>query len=368
MLLAPAATFLAQPAAAQQRASVAPTVRSMTVNADDGLSPGSTLRFQVTAAARARKVDVVLGRSGIVVPLQERAPGTYTGTYVVRRADHIDPTQLISARVTPAAGSQTIARNFSYPAGFQSLAMGAANPDADRGGERGRRQARDEHVPQITDLTPANGERVSERGRTHIAARLADVGSGIDPSRVTVRVDGRDVTDDARISADEVNLRTDLEPGRYTAEVKAYDKAGNMASKAWTFDVASADRRGDRDRDHDRARDRDHDRISSGPLPLQITSHANGAMVGNSVTLEGRTVPFASVHVQVDSVANVGGLLGVTQPVVDRTVQADRNGNFSVAVAPSGYALPGQRYDVHMTATDGDQRAEERITLQRRQG
>jgi hypothetical protein len=388
LLLAPAATFLAQPAAAQQRAHVAPTIQSISVNADDGLSPGSTLRLQVTAAPRARKVEVVLGRSGIVVPLQERAPGSYTGQYVVRRADRIDPTQLISARVTPAAGGQTIARSFSYPPGFQALAMGAGEANADRDRDRDRygdrdrdhygdrdrdddrgrerRHARDENVPQITELTPANGERVGERGRTRIGARLADVGSGIDASRVTLRVAGRDVTADARISADEVNYRADLEPGRYTAEVRAYDRAGNMASKAWTFDVASAER--GRDRDRDRDRDRGNDRVGGGPLPLQITSPANGALVDNSVTLQGRTVPFASVHVQVDSVANVGGLLGVTQPVLDRTVQADRNGNFSVAVAPSGFAIPGQRYDVRMTATDGDQRGEERITLQRRQG
>lgn len=444
MLLAPAATLLTQPAAAQQRATVAPVITSMAVNADEGLSPGSTLSFQLYAAPRARRADVVLGKSGIVVPLRERTPGDYTGSYTVRRSDRIDPTQLMAARVTHR---QTIARNFAYPPSFQALALGAGpapvaaaaptierfvmrpmgriepgrelhfrllgapgadawldipgvisgvdlaetrpgvyegsytvrrrdNLDAFRsaiatlrsgsarstakldmnwnGWEHDRQQARDERAPQITDLMPANGERITERGRARIGAKLSDEGSGIDPASVRLRVAGRDVTSDARITEDQVEYRADLDPGRYTAELTVRDRAGNTSSKAWTFDVAN-----DRDRG---------DRYSGGPLPLRITSHANGATIdGNgALRLEGRTAPGANVRVQVESVASVGGLLGVTQPVLDETVQADRDGRFSVAVQPSGLPIPGQRYDVRMTANNGYQTAEERITLQRR--
>ena len=444
MLLAPAAaTFLAQPAAAQTVA--APVITSMAVKADEGLSPGSTLSFQLYAAPRARKADVVLGKSGIVVPLRERTPGNYTGSYTVRRSDRIDPTQLMAARVTHR---QTIARNFAFPPSFQALAQGAGPapvavvagaptierfvmrpmgriepgrelhfrlmgaPGADawldipgvirgidltetrpgiyegsytvrrrddldafrnavaslrsgnakatakldmnwNGWEHDQRQARDERPPQITDLMPANGERITERGRAHIGAKLSDEGTGIDPASVRLRVAGRDVTADARVTEDEVQYRADLDPGRYTAELTVRDKAGNATSKAWTFEVAGD--RGDR-------------YYGGGPLPLHITSHANGATIdGNgALRLEGRTAPGASVRVQVESVANVGGLLGVTQPVMDQTIQADRDGHFSVAVQPSGLPIPGQRYDVRMTASNGGQTAEERITLQRR--
>jgi hypothetical protein len=79
-------------------------------------------------------------------------------------------------------------------------------------------------------------------------------------------------------------------------------------------------------------------------------------------------VPGASVRVQVESVASVGGLLGVTQPVADQTVTADRDGRFHVAVNPRGLPIPGTRYDVRLTATSGSQTAEERITLHQRQG
>jgi hypothetical protein len=87
-----------------------------------------------------------------------------------------------------------------------------------------------------------------------------------------------------------------------------------------------------------------------------------------NLSLQGRTAPFANVRIQVESVASVGGLLGVTQPVADQTVQADRNGQFSVLVSPRGLPIPGTRYDVHLTATSGSQTAEERLTLIQRQG
>jgi hypothetical protein len=90
---------------------------------------------------------------------------------------------------------------------------------------------------------------------------------------------------------------------------------------------------------------------------------------GGNLSIHGRTVPYANVRVQVDSVANVAGLLGLTQPVADQSVQADRNGDFGVSLAPRGsLPLPGQRYDVHVTATSGGQTAEERLTLIQRQG
>ncbi|HEX2545427.1 MAG TPA: hypothetical protein VHL79_11140 [Ramlibacter sp.] len=453
MLLAPvAATFVTQPVAAQQRA--APSITNMSLNSDGGLSPGATLRVQVYATANARSASLQLGESGITVPLRQQTAGNYTGTYVVRRSDRIDPTELLTARVT---FDRTYSRSFNYPPGFQALAMGAApqgsaapqaaapqrlavdrfvmrpmgrieagrelrfrlrgapgadawmdipgvingidlaevrpgvyegtytvrrrdNPDAFRNAvatlrsgnqratarldlngrdddDRQPTQARDDRAPQITDLFPDNGARIGERGRAEISARLADEGSGIDPAGVRMRLNGRDVTGDARVSPDEIRYRADLPPGRYTAEVTARDQAGNQTIKTWTFDVTAG---GDAPRD----------RVGSGPVPLQLTSHNNNAVVdGNgNLALRGRTAPFANVRVQVDSVASVGGMLGLTQPVADQTVQADANGNFNVVVSPRGLPIPGTRYDVRLTATSGSQTAEERITLIQRQG
>jgi hypothetical protein len=364
MLLAPvAATLVAQPAFAQQRAAVAqPSISTMSINADAGLSPGSTLRIQVTATPNASRATLALGDGGVVVPLQQQAAGTYTGSYVVRRADRLDPLQLMTARLT--FGERTYSRQFNYPAGFQSQAMGAApaaaGARADNNRREPERQARDERSPRIEDLTPSNGERVRERGRTHIAARIFDEGSGIDPNTARVRLNGRDVTDEARITAEEIHFRGDLGPGAYKVEVSVKDQAGNATTKSWNFEVvAGEDRRGE-------------ERRGEAPrgVPLQLTSHADNTFIDGrgNLLLQGRTLPGATVRVQVESVANVGGLLGVTQPVADATVQADRNGVFSVGVQPRSLPIPGMRYDIRMTATSGGQSSEERLTLIQRQG
>jgi hypothetical protein len=447
MLLAPvAASFIAQPAHAQTRAAVAPQITNMSINSDAGLSPGATLRVQVQATPNARRASLSLGDS-LTIPLRQQSAGTYAGSYVVRRSDQIDPTQLMTARVT--FGERVYSRQFNFPPAFQALAMGAAparapaierfvmrpggrleagrelrfrlvgapggdawldipgvingvdlaetrpgvyegtytirrrdNLDAfadatatlrngnqratarvdvrgddrefggrDRDREVGRDRVRDDRAPQITELTPGNGERVGDRGRTHLSARLSDEGSGIDPGSVRVRLNGRDVTADARVTPDELHYRADLAPGRYTAEVTVRDQSGNATTKSWSFDVMAGDRIGG---------------TGTSELPLQITSHSNNMVIdaAGNLSIHGRTVPHATVRVHVEAVASVGGMVGLSQPVADYTVQADRNGYFGVAVAPrGGLPIPGQRYDVRVTATSGSQAAQERLTL-----
>ena len=458
MLLAPlAGGLLAQPAAAASAAPAPAAVSNMSLNSDAGVSPGATLRVQVNAPPNAEKASLTLGASGDTVPLRQQSPGSYTGSYVVRRSDHIDPTQLMTARVTVAG--HTYSRGFNFPPAFQALAAGAGpeaaapasamrierlamrpmgrmepgrelhfrmigtpggdawldipgvirgidlaetrpgvyegsytvrrrdDPDAfanavatlrngnqrvtarldvrdddrdaervgnrDRDGDRLAVRGRDERSPQITDLMPANGEHVGDRGRTQVGARLSDEGSGIDPASVRLRLNGRDVTADTRVSPDEAQFRGDLDPGRYTAELSVRDRAGNSTTKTWTFDVTPGDRVG-----------------SAGPLPLTVTSHRNNAVVdaNGNLAIQGHTAPFANVRVEVESVANVAGVLGLTQPVADQTVQADRNGNFGVLVTPRGLPIPGTRYDLRLTATSGNQTAQERLTLIQRQG
>jgi hypothetical protein len=361
MLLAPvAATLIAQPAAAQQRAVVAaPSITQMALNSDAGISPGATLRVQVVGTRNATGGSMTLGSSGIRIPLRHQGAGSYTGSYVVRRADRIDPTELLTARLT--FGNRTYSRQFNYPPAFQALAMGASR-GPDRSDERrdDRRAARDEHSPDITDLLPGNGERVGERGRTRVGARLSDQGSGVDPRSVHLRLNGRDVTADARVSEDQVIYRADLDPGRYTAEVVVRDQAGNSTRKAWSFDVVPG-----MDRQSDRYERRDERRGDAGPLPLDVTSHTNNMVVDarGNLAIQGRTVPLATVRVQVDA-----AMMGMTQPVADQTVQADRNGYFSIGVSPRSLPIPGMRYDVRVTSTSGPQTAEERFTLIQRQG
>lgn len=442
LALAPMAGSLLAPAATAAPAAAKPAIANISVNSDAGVSPGATIRLQLSAAPDASRANVTLGDSGIVVNLRHQGEGNYTGNYVVRRGDRIDPTQLMTARV--AIGDRTLTRQFHYPPSFQALAAGAPPPQApvqvqarapgprmaierffirssgpveagrelrfrlvgapggdarmdipgvvqgvdlretrpgeyegtytvrrrddpeafrtavatlERGDDRVTARLQFNQPPQITDLLPANGDRVTARGRTHIAARITDEGGAVDPSRVRLRLNGRDVTADARITPDEVHFRADLDPGRYAVELTARDNGGNMTTKTWTFDVVP-------------------DRQAAGPgggdLPLQLTSHRNEAPVDadGNLLIQGRTVPHATVRVRVEQTSVAGRRAGVPMDVFDETVQADRNGVFSAAVQPRGRAgtLPGTRFEVRVTASSGNQAAEERITLVQREG
>lgn len=100
--------------------------------------------------------------------------------------------------------------------------------------------ARDNRAPQIVSVFPANGSRVDDRGRTQIAARFDERGSGI--AAVTLRVDGRDVSHRTRVDANEIRYAENLQPGRHVAELVVRDRAGNTTRRNWSFDVVDHDR------------------------------------------------------------------------------------------------------------------------------
>lgn len=433
MLLAPvAATLVAQPVAAQQRVVAAPVITGLSLNADNGLDAGSTLRLVVSGTPGSR-VTVQMSNTPIRVALRETTRGVYRGTYVVRRADRIDPTQLLAVRMT--RGTVTSRQNFTYPPSFQALAMGSGPapvmeaPRIDRfvatpmgrlepgrelrfrvsgaaganvtleipgvvsgvpmrevspgryegtytirqrddlnafstaiatlrSGDRwvtsrlDRPFGRDNQAPSIVDLTPRHGEVVSDAGRTVVSADFEDgSGRGVDPNSVRIVLSGRDVTSAANVTRDGFTYRADLPPGHYNAEVTARDYSGNVVSKSWSFDVGN--RVG----------------VYPGQLPLHVSSPSNGAVVdaNGNLLLRGQTAPWATVRVRVDAVPPVvGQMFGVAQTVFDDTVQADRSGYFSVNVNPRTPVIPGMRYDVSLSAQQGSQTAESRLTLHQR--
>jgi hypothetical protein len=130
------------------------------------------------------------------------------------------------------------------PLGAMLAAQPAAAEYRDHRDDRGHGQGwrGDERAPRIVDVTPDEGDRVSERGWTRISARFRDRGTGI--AKVSLRVDGRNVTGRARIDSDEIRYAENLRPGRHFAELVVRDRAGNTARKAWSFDVVDPHRGG----------------------------------------------------------------------------------------------------------------------------
>jgi hypothetical protein len=103
-------------------------------------------------------------------------------------------------------------------------------------------QVRDRQAPRILQVTPAQSQRVSDRGRTEITARFNDQGSGVAPRSVKLRVDGRDVTRQARVDYDDIRYAGNLRPGRHVAQLSVRDRAGNTTQRSWSFDVVDYQR------------------------------------------------------------------------------------------------------------------------------
>jgi hypothetical protein len=220
MLLLPvAAAFVAPPVQAQPRFVVAqatqPVIDSFSVRPQGRIVPGRELRFRLEGVGGGEaRLDI----PGVVngVELEETRRGVYEGTYTVRRRDDL------------RAFDRAVA---TLRVGQLRATASADLPDARRA------RGRDDVAPQIANVTPGNGQRVDERGRTFINARISDQGSGIDPSSVRLVVDGLDVTRNARVSDDEVSYRERLGNGQHRAELVVRDRAGNVSRTAWSFRV-----------------------------------------------------------------------------------------------------------------------------------
>jgi len=104
-----------------------------------------------------------------------------------------------------------------------------------------RFEHRDNRAPAIYNVTPSQGDRVSDRGLTQISARFSDDRSGIDTRSVTLRVDGRNVTGRARVDGNDIRYADNLRPGRHSAELLVRDRAGNVSRHAWSFAVVDRD-------------------------------------------------------------------------------------------------------------------------------
>lgn len=338
LLLPLGLAMVAEPAAAQHGGTVvaqASLVERFVMRPQGRLHDGQEVRFRLSGAAGGRAwVDVPGVVSGL--NLAETRAGVYEGSYVIRRGDNLD----------------------AFPRAVATLQTGSQRASAQldqrgRGRDRDERQARDERPPQVVDVAPDQGARVTARGKTRIAAKLEDRGrAGIDPASVQLRVDGRDVTRAARLTASGIEYHEDLRPGRHSAEVSLRDRSGNVTRHAWSFDVLDDDRLA-----------RPSVPVRPIAIPLQITSHYNNMVVDarQPLTIQGRTAPNAVVRLQV-----VSALMRINRPpLAEHTVRADSGGNFIVQVQPllSG-DVQGARFEVRVRSTLPNGRAvEQRLNV-----
>ncbi|MDY0385769.1 MAG: DUF1616 domain-containing protein [Methanolobus sp.] len=93
--------------------------------------------------------------------------------------------------------------------------------------------------PKINSFSPSKGETVNT-GNPSIRASYSDNRAGIDKTKVTLQVNGVDVTNAAEIDYSSISYMAEgLENGAVDVRLIVSDQAGNTVEKKWTFIVST---------------------------------------------------------------------------------------------------------------------------------
>lgn len=201
--------------------------------------------------------------------------------------------------------------------------------------------------PQRTPRAPSSVRVVLEHPANGTSVRISRpmvrasfVKGKVNPNRVRVALDGRDVTVASYVSAHGITYTplSPIPPGRHEVRVQGADQSGATFAQRWQF--------------------------RSGAVAPVITianvAPRPGGTVGNKFAVRGRTTPGAIVTIQVSQTSHrhglgtfLGGLFGIGRPArAQKTVTAGRNGRFVSLIdinAPKGATL-----GIVITSTDAN--------------
>ena len=290
------------------------TLSQVTLSPDrPNLTAGDELIVRAVGTPQATARFTVEG-IGENLPMTEQEPGTYQGSYTVKRSDNQAQARVFVTLDTASAEPVTQAAN--------------------------RTITLDAQGPEIREMQPANLALTPNR-QPDITAILSDgIGSGVNPRGVQLLVNGQDVTGQATITANFMAYRppSPLTGDRVTVDLRVADQLGNVTAQSWTFGFG------------------DSTTPTGQPTTLlfpQVTNVAPNATVAFPVTLVGSTAPNAQVLIKVDAFTSLLGVVGVSQTVLNTQVQADAAGQFTVQLQPASLTSGGTRYRVQLVGVDG---------------
>ena len=315
-----------------------PRIERFGISPLERIEPGADIRFALEGTPGG---TVIVDMPGVRndLALREVRPGSYEGSYTIRRADNFNPNQPVTA--TLRVGDRVSTASVPFP---------TARPAADN------------RPPVLENLSPRDGDTVPAGQPVQISASFDDGrgGSGIDPATVQIAVAGRNVTREAQINRQSFSLRAALPRGRHTVDVQARDQAGNVLRRSWTFNVANTV-------------------VAvpppvmvpapvAAPLAAQVINHYNNNEIDpDPIIVKARTAPNAVVTVNVRAIPPPPPAAGLPRIVYSQTLQADHEGIISFTMVP-GTPYPGERYEFVMVARRGNLSQESRFTLVQRPG
>jgi len=190
-------------------------ITSFTQNANGWLRAGSTLQVVMegtSGGAATFEIPGVVDR----VAMREVSPGRYVGSWTVPAGKDL-----------AVSGGKVIGQ----------LSIGGTQ----RLIQAGDPVSIDTVAPRIINPTPDPNSTIAAV-RPNISVVSEDSGSGVDPARVSMSVNGADVTAQATVTKNFATYRPQqpLQTGQNTVTVTASDRAGNSASQTWAFNVQGA--------------------------------------------------------------------------------------------------------------------------------
>lgn len=340
-LLAPAAaTLTALPSAALAQPAT-PEVRGLEVSSDNGIYPGSRLRFVLRGSPRSEAAVHICGIEGRI-PLREVEPGLYVGRYVVARGDRIE--EGIPVRAILSRGDRTVTANYNLP----DLGRVALAPPPQL------RIDRFDAVP-VDRLVPGTELRFSVEGMPSAVATVELPGV---PERVRMRE-----VRPGHYEGSHTIRRSDTV--RVSRPILAHLRAGTrVVTAALTTPLLAAAPALPAPVITGEIREHSRGAYGYAQAPIQILTPANHAWIEGGSHVRGRTAPFASVEIAVNRLPTQ---VGASQRVWEQVVRADANSDFAFNFSAPASA-PGTRYDVSMTARTADATTEAHLVLYERLG
>jgi len=221
------------------------------------VSPGLSI-FAVNAS---KSTPVVVGSTTIEGWVSREQFGTPTtfflpsdGIYVtVKNNAESDDQPLITVRLVDSNGNSLIERSGNIPGWHGTTGLGDYNPGRNMslgiyrveiwsGGSLLQSIAisvstvtADTTPPTITIISPTK-DSLLQTTSVSISASYSD-NVAIDTTSVTLKVDGRDVTSQATVTATGVSYSTTLDEGTHNVSLTVNDTSGNTASATWSFTV-----------------------------------------------------------------------------------------------------------------------------------
>lgn len=174
---------------------------------------GDTITFTVTGTPAAKGTLRVPGLAGAeALPLIETSPGSYIANITVPAGVALKDATALATLALDSLSSPTVAS-------AETFVIDAVGPT-------------------IGTLTPTESSELTD-ARPNFTGTYADQGSGIDPRKMQLSINGEDVTGRAIFTDTYFTYQppTDLPQGPVVAKLTARDAAGNETSREWRFTV-----------------------------------------------------------------------------------------------------------------------------------